>query len=121
MTTPQKVESQEGNAASQPPSAPTSRYERLRDLRSNYSDLKIRWFHAFGVFAATGHNPFLLLLAGAALFAAIMPGVQFYRTEDDFAKLYVYQNSRVQGEQDLYNARFGGLGRFQSLIVSSPS
>ncbi len=97
------------------------RLGRLRDQRNKYSDLKIRFFHAFGVFAATGNNPFLLLLAGVALFAAIMPGVQFYRTEDDFAKLYVYQNSRVQGEQDLYNARFGGLGRFQSLIVSSPS
>ena len=82
--------------------ASSARVERLDQLRGDYSDLKVRFFYNFGAYAARGNNPFVLLFAGAALFAAIMPGIIYYRTEDDFSKLYVYQKSRVQASKHLH-------------------
>jgi hypothetical protein len=87
----------------------------------SYAELKVVFFHNYGLFAAGKNRPQALFLLGVVLIGASLPGMIFYRTEDDFTNLYVYQKSRVQGELDLYNSRFGGFGRFQSIIISSSS
>jgi hypothetical protein len=85
----------------------------------SYAELKVVFFHEYGLFAAGENRPQALFLLGVVLIGALLPGIIFYRTEADFTNLYVYQKSRVQGELDLYNSRFGGFGRFQSIIISS--